>query len=102
MLDTFRVEFEELVTDGNFMSGVSGGVLGAGKALASGLFAFLTVMVLTLYFLACRGKGCRIQHGAQLTSTSLRLAVAGDHASRRQRRHRAGGRRERQRSAARS
>ena len=47
-----RVEFEKLVTNGNFMSGVFGGVLGAGKALASGFFAFLTVLVLTLYFLS--------------------------------------------------
>jgi predicted PurR-regulated permease PerM len=34
------------------MSGVFGGVLGAGKALASGFFAILTVLVLTLYFLS--------------------------------------------------
>ncbi|HEY5178651.1 MAG TPA: AI-2E family transporter [Dermatophilaceae bacterium] len=52
VLDKFQVEFEKLVTNGNFMSGVFGGVLGAGKALASGFFAFLTVLVLTLYFLS--------------------------------------------------
>ena len=52
VVDKFQVEFEKLVTDGNFMSGVFGGVLGAGKALASGFFAFLTVLVLTLYFLS--------------------------------------------------
>jgi len=52
VLDKLRVELEKLVTDGNFMSGFFGGVLGAGKALASGFFAFLTVLVLTLYFLA--------------------------------------------------
>lgn len=50
VLDRFQVEFEKLVTDGDFMSGVFGGVLGAGKALASGCCVFLTVMVLTLYF----------------------------------------------------
>jgi len=52
VIDRFRVELEKLVTDGNFMSGFFGGVLGAGKALASGFFAFLTVLVLTLYFLS--------------------------------------------------
>jgi predicted PurR-regulated permease PerM len=52
VLDKFQAEFEKLVTDSNFMSGVFGGVLGAGKALASGFFAFLTVLVLTLYFLS--------------------------------------------------
>jgi predicted PurR-regulated permease PerM len=52
VIDRFRVELEKLVTDGNFMSGFFGGVLGAGKALASGFFGFLTVLVLTLYFLS--------------------------------------------------
>src|SRR5450759_4967616 len=52
VLVKFQVEFEKLATNGNFMSGVFGGVLGAGKALASGFFAFLTVLVLTLYVLA--------------------------------------------------
>ncbi|HEY8622044.1 MAG TPA: AI-2E family transporter [Dermatophilaceae bacterium] len=52
VLAKFQVEFEKLVTDGNFMSGVFGGVLGASKALASGFFAILTVLVLTLYFLS--------------------------------------------------
>jgi len=56
VLDKFRVELEKLVTDGNFMSGFFGGVLGAGKALASGLLGFLTVLVLTLYFLSSLPK----------------------------------------------
>ena len=56
VLDKFQVELEKLVTNGNFMSGVFGGVLGAGKALASGFFAFLTVLVLTLYFLSSLPK----------------------------------------------
>ena len=61
VVDKFQVEFEKLVTDGNFMSGVFGGVLGAGKALASGFFAFLTVLVLTLYFLSSLPK---VKHAA--------------------------------------
>lgn len=52
VIDRFRVELEKLVTDGNFMSRFFGGVLGAGKALASGFLGFLTVLVLTLYFLS--------------------------------------------------
>jgi predicted PurR-regulated permease PerM len=56
VLEKFQVEFEKLVTNGDFMSGVFGGVLGAGKALASGFFAFLTVLVLTLYFLSSLPK----------------------------------------------
>jgi predicted PurR-regulated permease PerM len=52
VLDKVQVEFQKLVTDSGFMSGVFGGVLGASKALASGFFAIVTVLVLTLYFLS--------------------------------------------------
>ena len=52
VLTKFQVAFQRLVTDGTFMSGVFGGVLGASEALASGFFAILTVLVLTLYFLS--------------------------------------------------
>ena len=57
----FQAEFQKLISDGNFMSGVFGGVLGAGKALASGFFSFLTVLVLTLYFLSSLPK---VKHAA--------------------------------------
>jgi len=56
VLDKIQGEFQKLITDGNFMSGVFGGVLGASKALASGFFAVLTVLVLTLYFLSTLPK----------------------------------------------
>ncbi|HEX7535399.1 MAG TPA: AI-2E family transporter [Dermatophilaceae bacterium] len=52
VLDKVQGEFQKLVTDSGFMSGVFGGVLGASKALASGFFAIVTVLVLTLYFLS--------------------------------------------------
>jgi predicted PurR-regulated permease PerM len=52
VVQRFQSEFQKRITDSSFMSGVFGGVLGAGKALASGFFSFLTVMVLTLYFLS--------------------------------------------------
>ncbi len=45
-------EFNKRITDGNFMSQVAGGVLGAGRIIASGIFSSLTVLVLTLYFLS--------------------------------------------------
>jgi len=47
-----REEFTKRITDGNFMSEVAGGVLGAGRIIASGIFSSLTVLVLTLYFLS--------------------------------------------------
>lgn len=45
-------EINKRLLDGNFLSQVFGGVLGAGIALASGIFSTLTVLILTLYFLA--------------------------------------------------
>jgi predicted PurR-regulated permease PerM len=50
--EKLQTELQNRVTDGNFMSGIAGGVLGAGKAVLSGFFSFFTVLVLTLYFLS--------------------------------------------------
>ena len=61
VVEKVQVELEKLITDGTFMSGVFGGVLGAGKAVASGFFAFLTVLVLTLFFLSSLPK---VKHAA--------------------------------------
>jgi len=69
----FQAELEKLVTDGNFMSGVFGGVLGASKAVASGFFAFLTVLVLTLYFLSSLPKVKRAAYGMVPTSRRPRF-----------------------------
>ena len=52
VVDKFQAEFQKRVTDSNFMSQIFGGVLGAGRAVLSGFFAFFTVLILTLYFLA--------------------------------------------------
>jgi predicted PurR-regulated permease PerM len=52
VLSRLQVELGKQVSDTGFVSGIFGGVLGAGKALASGFFAFFTVLVLTLYFLS--------------------------------------------------
>ena len=63
VVDTFQKELQKRATDGTFMSGVFGGVFGAGKALVSGFFAFLTVLVLTLYFLSSLPKVKRAAYG---------------------------------------
>lgn len=44
-------ELNRRITDNAFMSQVAGGILGAGRLIASGVFSTLTVLVLTLYFL---------------------------------------------------
>lgn len=45
-------ELQTRLTSGQLWTTVFGGVLGAGKAVASGFFSAFTVLILTLYFLA--------------------------------------------------
>ncbi|MFC7596746.1 AI-2E family transporter [Terrabacter sp. GCM10028922] len=52
LVQRIQEEVGRRVADGNLWAGVFGGVLDAGKVIASGVFSVLTVLVLTLYFLA--------------------------------------------------
>ena len=49
-------ELRKRVTSGETVAQVFGGVLGAGRAVLSGFFSTITVLVLTLYFLASLPK----------------------------------------------
>ena len=51
-VDKISEEFNKRLTDSAFLSQIFGGVLGAGRALVTGVFQFFTVMILTLFFLA--------------------------------------------------
>jgi predicted PurR-regulated permease PerM len=52
IVDTVQDRVESSIKDGKFVIGAFGGVLGVGKAFISGVFSILTILVLTLYFLA--------------------------------------------------
>ncbi|GAA2489008.1 AI-2E family transporter [Terrabacter carboxydivorans] len=52
LVQRIQQEVNKRVADGNLWAGVFGGVLDAGKLIATGVFSGLTVLVLTLYFLA--------------------------------------------------
>lgn len=52
IVDTLQIRVEASIKDGKFVIGAFGGVLGVGKAFISGVFSILTILVLTLYFLA--------------------------------------------------
>jgi predicted PurR-regulated permease PerM len=52
IVDTIQNRVEASIKDGKFVIGAFGGVLGVGKAFISGVFSILTILVLTLYFLA--------------------------------------------------
>jgi len=83
VVDTFQRELQARVTDGDFMSGVFGGVFGFGKAVASGFFAFLTVLVLTLYFLSSLPRVKQAAYGIVPISRRERFASLSEEIMRR-------------------
>ena len=52
VIDKVQAELQARMTDQQFLEGVLGGLLGAGKAVLNGVFQVFTVLVLTLYFLS--------------------------------------------------
>ncbi|SNC71743.1 Predicted PurR-regulated permease PerM [Kytococcus aerolatus] len=52
LTDRFQNELQKRVASGELASQVTGGVLGAGRVVATGAFGAFTVLVLTLYLLA--------------------------------------------------
>ena len=52
IIDSLEKKATASIRDGQFVVSAFGGVLGVGKAVISGVFAALTILILTLYFLA--------------------------------------------------
>ena len=52
IIDSIQKKVNTSIQDGQFVVGAFGGVIGVGKAFLSGAIAALTILVLTLYFLA--------------------------------------------------
>jgi len=52
VIDKVQAEVLARLSDQKFLEGVLGGILGAGRAVLSGVFQVFTVLVLTLYFLS--------------------------------------------------
>jgi len=52
IVDTIQQKVQSSIKDGKFVIGAFGGVIGVGKAVISGALSALTILVLTLYFLA--------------------------------------------------
>ena len=61
VIDRVQEELTARMSDQQFLEGVLGGILGAGRAVFSGVFQVFTVLVLTLYFLSSLP---RVKHGA--------------------------------------
>jgi len=52
VIDSLQTKIDSLIKDGQFAITAFGGVIGVGKAVVSGLVPTITILVLTLYFLA--------------------------------------------------
>ena len=52
VVDSLEARIDSVIKDGQFAITAFGGVIGVGKAVVSGLVSSLTILVLTLYFLA--------------------------------------------------
>ena len=52
VIDSLQTKIDSVIKDGQFAITAFGGVIGVGKAVVSGLVSTLTILVLTLYFLA--------------------------------------------------
>ena len=56
VIDSLQTKIDSLIKDGQFAITAFGGVIGVGKAVVSGLVSTITILVLTLYFLASLPK----------------------------------------------
>ena len=52
IVDSLQAKIDSVIKDGEFAVTAFGGVIGVGKAVVSGLVSALTILILTLYFLA--------------------------------------------------
>ena len=76
-------EVEKRLGDGQAMAAVFGGVLGAGQAVLGGVFSALTVLILTLYFLASMRHLREAGYALVPASRRTRVQLLGDEISKR-------------------
>lgn len=73
LIDTLQAKLKSATSDGTLLVTTFGGVLGVGKTILSGFFSFLTVLVLTLYFITSLPQA--IDLGLSLVPASRRDRV---------------------------
>ncbi len=76
-------ELQKRLGDGETFAAVFGGVLGAGQALLGGVFSTLTVLILTLYFLASMRTLRSTAYAMVPASRRERVTLIGDEISKR-------------------
>jgi predicted PurR-regulated permease PerM len=75
VIDSIQKKVTSSIHDGQFVVTAFGGVLGVGKAVISGVFAVLTILVLTLYFLSSLPAVTSVAY--RFVPASRRARVAG-------------------------
>lgn len=76
-------QLQQRLASGETVTALFGGLFGAGKAVVSGIFSALTVLVLTLYFLASLPHLKRACYRLVPATRRQRVALLGDEVSRR-------------------
>lgn len=74
LIDTLQKKLKSVTANGELLISTFGGVLGVGKTVLSGFFTFLTILVLTLYFITSLPAATKL--GLQLVPASRRDRVA--------------------------
>ncbi len=75
IIDTLQSKLTSVTSDGTLLISAFGGVIGVGKSVLSGFFTFLTILVLTLYFITSLPQAVNL--GLSLVPASRRERAAG-------------------------
>mgnify|MGYP000660140359 FL=1 len=73
IIDTLQARLESITSDGTLLISAFGGVIGVGKSVLSGFFTFLTILVLTLYFITSLPQAVNL--GLSLVPASRRERI---------------------------
>ena len=73
IIDTLQTKLKSVTSDGTLLISAFGGVIGVGKSVLSGFFTFLTILVLTLYFITSLPQAVNL--GLSLVPASRRARV---------------------------
>ena len=73
IIDTLQSKLKSVTSDGTLLISAFGGVIGVGKSVLSGFFTFLTILVLTLYFITSLPQA--VDLGLSLVPASRRARV---------------------------
>lgn len=73
IIDTLQTKLKSVTSDGTLLISAFGGVIGVGKSVLSGFFTFLTILVLTLYFITSLPQAVNL--GLSLVPASRRERV---------------------------